>query len=128
MRRATANIPVDMEWVNEYMPLKMAWDITMATRGATDRATFQRNHNGIRQRQTSDRNRAYHQKNKRKVIAKRILRRIALRGGSSTLSEASRNKYGIRTDAAGEYYSSLLELQMHNITTHTISTCRDSLG
>jgi hypothetical protein len=43
------------------------------------------------------------------MIAKRILRRIALRGGSSTLSEASRNKYGIRTDAAGEYYSTLLQ-------------------
>ncbi len=109
LRRATANIPVDMEWVNEYMPQKMAWDITMATRGATDRATFQRNYNGIRQRQTSDRNRSYHQRNKRKVIAKRILRRIALRGGTSTLSEASRNKYGIRTDAAGEYYSTLLQ-------------------
>ncbi|DBA68516.1 hypothetical protein WJX79_011087 [Trebouxia sp. C0005] len=111
LRGATANIPVDMEWVNEYMPQKMAWDITMATRGATDRATFQRNYNGIRQRQTSDRNRSYHQKNKRKVIAKRILRRIALRGGTSTLSEASRNKYGIRTDAAGEFYSTLLQAE-----------------
>ncbi len=111
LRRATANIPVDMEWVNEYMPQKMAWDITMATRGATDRAMFQRNYNGIRRRQTSDRNRAYHQKNKRKVTAKRILRRIALRGGTSTLSEASRNKYGIQTDAAGEYHSTLLQAE-----------------
>jgi len=111
LRRATADIPVDMEWVNEYMPQKMAWDITMATRVATDRATFQRNYNGIRQRQTSNRNRAYHLKNKRKIIAKRILRRIALRGGSSTLSQASRDKYGIRTDAAGEFYSTLLQAE-----------------
>ena len=111
LRGATANIPVDMEWVNDYMPQKMAWDITMATRGATDRAKFQRNYNGIRQRQTSDRNRSYHQKNKRKVIAKRILGRIALEGGTTTLSEASRNKYGIRTDAAGEFYSTLLQAE-----------------
>ena len=111
LRGATTNIPVDMQWVNEYMPQKMAWDITMATRGATDRATFQRNYDGIRQRQTSDRDRSYHQKNKRKVIAKRILRRIALRGGTSTLSGASRNKCGKRTDAAGEFYSTLLQAE-----------------
>ena len=86
MRNATADIPVDTEWVNEYMPQKMAWDITMATRGATDRATFQRNYNAIRAiraRQTSARNRAYHLRNKRKIIAKRILRRIALRGNTN---------------------------------------------
>ncbi|KAL0023545.1 hypothetical protein WJX77_000088 [Trebouxia sp. C0004] len=69
LRRATTvDIPVDMEWVNEYMP-QMASDITMATRGATDRATFLRNDNRIRQRQTSQRNRDYHLKNKRKIIA-----------------------------------------------------------
>ena len=112
LRRATADIPVDMEWVNDYMPQKMAWDITMATRGATDRATFQRNYNRIRTRQTAERNRAYHLKNKRKIVAKRILRRIALRGGSSTLSQASRDKYGIRTDAAGEFYSTLLQAEV----------------
>jgi len=102
--RATTDILVDMEWVNEYMPQKMAWDITMATRSATDRATSQRNYNRIRTRQIAERNRAYHLKNKRKTAAKRILRRIALRGGSSTLSQASRDKYGIKTDPAGEFY------------------------
>ena len=109
LRGATADIPVDMEWVNEYMPKKMAWDITMATRGATDRATFQRNYNNIRRRQASQRNREYHLRNKRKTVAKRILRRIALRGGTSSLSQASREKYGIRTDASGQLYSTLLQ-------------------
>ncbi len=88
---------------------------TMATRGATDRATFQRNYNNIRRRQTSDRNKAYHLKNKRKIVAKRILRRIALRGGTSTLTQANRDKYGIRTDAAGQFYSTLLQSE----PTHT---------
>ncbi len=91
LRRATADVPVDMEWVNEYMPRKMAWDITIATRGNTGRATFQRNHNSIRTRQTTQRNKDYHQRNKRKIVAKRILRRIALRGGTSTLTQANRD-------------------------------------
>jgi len=91
LRRATADIPVDMEWVNEYMPKKMAWDITMATRGATDRARFQKNYARIRQRQTSQRNREYHLRNERKIVAKRILRRIALRGGTTSLTQASRD-------------------------------------
>lgn len=115
LRRATADIPVDMEWVNEYMPKKMAWDITMATRGATDRATFQKNYARIRQRQTSQRNREYHLRNERKIVAKRILRRIALRGGTTSLTQASRDKYGIRTDASGQFYSTLLQSE----PTHT---------
>jgi len=108
LRGAVANIPVDMEWVNEYMPKKMAWDITMATRGASDRQRFQRNYQQIRARQTSDRNKAYHERNKKKIVAKCILRRIALRGTADFVSDATRVKYGIGTDAAGEYFSSLL--------------------
>ena len=108
IKGAVANIPVDMEWVNEYMPKKMAWDITMARRGANDRQRFQQNYTQIRARQVSERNRAYHQRNKNKVIVKRLLRRIALRGNADFMTDGTREKYAIRTDVAGEFYSGLL--------------------
>ena len=108
IRGAVEGIPVDMEWVNEYMPKKMAGDITMATRGANDRHRFQTNYQQIRSRQVSERNRAYHQRNKAKIIAKRLLRRIALRGNADFMTDGTREKYAIRTDAAGEFYSGLL--------------------